>query len=101
MLNAIDGIEAGWNEVSFPISLLGLRDSTDENGRLDLDQIDRLRIGVAREDSSNRAGEFSLYFDQLSVVTQEINTSVEYTKLRPGKYEVHVNFRFADVSGLV
>jgi hypothetical protein len=91
VLNAIDGIAAGWNEVSFPISLLGLIDSTDEDNRLDLDQINRLRIGVAREDSSSRAREFSLYFDQLSVVTQESNTSVEYTKVRPGKYKVHVN----------
>ena len=91
MLNAIYGIQAGWNEVSFPISLLGPRNSTDQNGRLDLDQIDRLRVSASREDSSNRTGEFSLYFDQLSVVTQEINTSVEYTKIRPGKYEVHVS----------
>jgi hypothetical protein len=90
-LNSIDGIEAGWNEVSFPVSLLGLRDSIDEDARLDLDQIDRLRIGVARQDANSQASEFSLYFDELSVVTQEINTSVEYTKIRPGKYEVHVN----------
>jgi hypothetical protein len=90
-LNAIYGIQAGWNEVSFPISLLNLRDSTDQNGRLDLDEIDHLRISVAREDSSNRTGEFSLYFEQLSVVTQQINTSVEDTKIRPGKYEVHVS----------
>jgi hypothetical protein len=91
MLNATYGIQAGWNEVGFPISLLGLRDSPDQNGRLDLDQIDRLRITVSREDSSNRTAEFSLYFGQLSVVTQEINASVEYTKIRPGKYEVHVS----------
>jgi uncharacterized membrane protein YfhO len=58
---------------------------------LDLDEIDRLRISVAREDSTNRTGEFSLYFEQLSVVTQQINTGVEYTKIRPGKYEVHVS----------
>jgi hypothetical protein len=91
VLNTVDGIKADWNEVNFPISLLSLRDSTDENNRLDLDQIDRLRVGVIREDSSNPASEFSLYFDELSVVTQQINTSVEYTKLRPGKYKVHVN----------
>jgi len=25
------------------------------------------------------------------VVTQEVNTSIEYTKIRPGRYEVHVS----------
>ncbi|MCX5991417.1 MAG: hypothetical protein NTZ04_03685 [Chloroflexi bacterium] len=91
VLDAVDGIKAGWNEVNSPVSLLILRDSPDQNSRLDLDQINRLRIGVAREDGSNQAGEFPLYFDELSVVTQEIDTSVEYTKIRPGKYKVHVN----------
>jgi hypothetical protein len=91
VLDAVDGIKAGWNEVNFPVSLLVLRDSPDQNSRLDLDQINRLRIGVAREDGSNQAREFPLYFDELSVVTQEIDTSVEYTKIRPGKYKVHVN----------
>jgi len=91
VLDAVDGIKAGWNEFNFPISLLSLRYSTDENDHLDLDQIDRLWIGVGKQDDSNQTREFSLYFDKLSVVTQEMDTNIEYTKIRPGKYEVHVN----------
>ena len=92
VLDAADGIKAGWNEVNFPISLLSLRYSTDENDHLDLDQIDRLWIGVGKQGNSNQTREFSLYFGKLSLVTQEMNTNIEYTKVRPGKYTVHVNF---------
>ena len=86
-----DGIKAGWNEINFPISLLTPRDSTDENNQLDLDQIQTLEFGPAGQGDSEKKREVSLYFDTVSVVTQEINTSVEYTRIRPGKYEVHVD----------
>jgi hypothetical protein len=86
-----DGIEAGWNEINFPISLLALTNSTDENNQLDLDQIQTLEFGPVGQRTSEKSHEVSLYFDAVSVVTQEINTSVEYTKIRPGKYEVHVD----------
>jgi hypothetical protein len=91
VLNSVDGISTGWNEVSFPISLLNLRYSADENDQLDFDQIDRLYIGIGKQGNSDQPRSFDLYFDKLSVVTQEINTRVEYTKVRPGKYEVHVS----------
>jgi hypothetical protein len=91
VLNVVDGIKAGWNEVNLPVSILSLRDSTDQNGQLDLDQIDRLWIGVGKQGDSKLTREFSLYFDSLSVVTQETKLNIEYTKLRPGKYEVRVN----------
>jgi hypothetical protein len=92
VLDAVDGIKAGWNEVNFPISLLILRYSTDENDHLDPDQINQLWIGVGEQGDSNQTREFSLYFDKLSIVSQEMNTNVEYTEVRPGKYTVHVNF---------
>ncbi len=98
---AVDGIKAGWNEVNFPISLLTLRYSTDENAKLDLDQIDRLWIGAGRQGASYKSQEFDLYFDSLSIVTQETNTNVEYTKIRPGKYKVHVRSRFTHLPGPV
>jgi len=91
VLGAVDGIKAGWNEVNFPISLLTLRYSGDENAKLDLDQIDKLWIGAGRQGTSYKSQEFDLYFDNLSIVTQETNTNVEYTKIRPGKYKVHVS----------
>jgi hypothetical protein len=91
VLGAVDGIKAGWNEVNFPISLLTLRYSDDENAKLDLDQISKLWIGVGRQGASYKSQEFNLYFDSLSIVTQETNTNVEYTKVRPGKYRVHVS----------
>ena len=91
VLGAVDGIKAGWNEVSFPLSLLSLRYSTDENAHLDVDQIDRLWIGAGRQGDSCKSEEIALYFDSLSIVTQEANTNVEYTKIRPGKYEVHIS----------
>lgn len=92
VLDVADGIQAGWNEVNFPISLLILRYSTDENDHLDLDQINRLWIGVGKQGDSNQTREFSLYLDKLSIVSQEMNTNIDYTEVRPGKYTVHVNF---------
>jgi hypothetical protein len=91
VLGSVDGIKAGWNEVNFPISLLTLRYSGDENAKLDLDQIDRLWIGAGRQGASCKSQEFNLYFDSLSIASQETNTNVEYTKIRPGKYKVHVS----------
>jgi hypothetical protein len=92
ILGAVDGIKAGWNEVDFPLSLLTLRYSTDENNKLDVDQIDRLWVGVGRQGDSHESQEFDLYFDRLSIATQETNTDVEYTEVRPGKYEIHASF---------
>jgi hypothetical protein len=90
-LDRADGIKAGWNEINFPISLLALTNSTDENNQLDLDQIQTLQFGPAVQGNSEKNHEVSLYFDTVSIVTQEINTSVEYAKIQPGKYEVHVD----------
>jgi hypothetical protein len=86
-----DGIKAGWNEINFPTSLLTLRDSTDENNQLDLDQIQTLEFGPAELGNYEKKHGFSLYLDAVSVVTQATDISVEYTKKRPGKYMVHVN----------
>ena len=91
VLNSVDGISTGWNDVGFPLSLLNLRYSVDENDHLDFDQIDRLYIGIGKQGDSNEPRQFELYFDKLSIVTQETNTNIEYTKIRPGKYEVHVS----------
>jgi hypothetical protein len=91
VLNSVDGIDAGWNEATFPLSLLNLRYSVDENAQLDTDQIDRLSIGVGKQGNSEQLLSFELYFDQLSVVTNEANSAVTYTKVKPGKYEIQVN----------
>jgi hypothetical protein len=91
VLNSVDGISTGWNEVSFPLSLLTLRYSADENAQLDSDQIDRLSIGVGKQGNSEQLLSFELYFDQLSIVTNEANSAVTYTKVKPGKYEIQVN----------
>ena len=91
ILDAMDGIKVGWNEVSFPISLLNLRYSEDENNRLDLDQIERLEFGIGEDQNFDTPHEFEVYFNELSLVSQEIDTDIEYTKIRPGKYEVQVD----------
>jgi hypothetical protein len=89
-LNRVDGIEAGWNEIDFPLSLLLLNHSIGGNDHLDFDQIKAIWFGVGQKDGVSEVGEFSLYFDTLSVVSQEINTDVEYAQTSPGKYQVHV-----------
>jgi len=86
-----DGISAGWNEVNLPICLLTLRDSTDENNQLNLDQIQTLEFGPTEHFNHAVNHEFSLYLDSLSVVTQKTNLNIEYTQLRPGEYDVHIN----------
>jgi hypothetical protein len=86
-----DGIQAGWNEIYFPISLFALRNSADENGQLDLNQIQALEFGPAEHGDFEKKREFSLYFDEVSVVTQATSTDVECTKIRPGNYSVHVD----------
>ena len=91
ILDAVDGIKAGWNEINFPISLLNLRYSEDENNRLDLDQIEWLWLGIGENSNFDTTHEFEVYFKELSVVSQEVNTNIEYSKIRPGKYEVHVD----------
>ena len=89
-LGRTDGIEAGWNEIELPASLLLLRGSTDDNGRLDPDQVTTLWFGVGEQDDTSRSREFSLYFDSLLVVSQEVGTNVEYVHTGPGTYRVHV-----------
>jgi hypothetical protein len=93
VLNSVDGIGKGWNDVSFPLSLLSLRYSVDENDQLDFDQIDRLSVGIGKQGNSDQPRSFELYFDNLSIVTHEIDDDVAFTKIRPGKYEVHVGTR--------
>ena len=90
-INRDDVIEAGWNEIAIPISLLPLRHSTDENGHLDPDQIQAIWFGPGERVHPDRRHEFQLYFTAPSVVSYEMNAPVEYTKTRPGKYEVHVS----------
>jgi hypothetical protein len=90
-LNRVDGIRAGWNEIDLPVSLLLLRYSTDENHRLDPGQVTTLWFGAGEQGDMGEKREFSLYFDSLSVVSQETNTDVEYAHTGPGKYQVHVN----------
>jgi hypothetical protein len=90
-LNRDDVIRAGWNEIDLSISLLPLRYSTDENGRLDPDQIETLWFGPGERVCPHRRHEFDLYFAAPSVVSYEMDAPVEYTKIRPGKYEVHVS----------
>jgi hypothetical protein len=90
-LGGDDRIKAGWNEVSLPLSLLGLRDSSDENDHLDFDQTTTLWFGVGEQKNVNKIHEFALYFDELSIVSYETNDNVEYTKIRPGKYKVHLD----------
>lgn len=92
VIGSVDGIKAGWNEVGFPLSLLNVRYSVDENDQLDPDQIDVLSVGIGRQGDGEQQLSFDMYFDQLSVVTQEINTGVEYTITGPGEYRVHANF---------
>lgn len=86
-----DGIKTGWNEINFPLSLFSLRDSADENDRLDADQVQTLAFGPTEQSNLQEEHQFSLYFDKVSLVTQDIDTSVEYTKIRPGKYELQVD----------
>lgn len=88
-----DGIKAGWNEINFPLSLLTLRDSTDDNDHLDVDQIQTLAFGPMECGNYEANHRFSLYFDTVSVIAHRTAESnrIEYTKLRAGKYEVHVN----------
>jgi len=92
VLSAVDGLQSGWNEVYFPITLLKLRFSTDENDHLDFGEIDKFWLGVLERENSSGTRQFELYFNQLSVVSYETNTDAEYTKIRPGKYKVHVDF---------
>ena len=89
-LDRVGGIKAGWNDIEFPLSLLLLRDSTDENDHLDPGQINTIWFGVGEQNDTGKARGFSLYFDSLSVVTQETNSDVEYSQIGPGKYQVHV-----------
>jgi|GEM_PF-1939844 len=91
VIGSANGIKSGWNEVSFPLSLLNLRYSVDENAQLDRDQIHALSVGIGRQGDGDQHLSFDIYFDQLSIVSQEINTSVEYTSTRPGEYQVRVN----------
>jgi hypothetical protein len=89
--NRDDVIKAGWNEIAVPISLLPLRHSTDENGHLDTDQIEALWFGPGERARPDKPHVFDLYFAAPSVVSQQMNGPVEYTKTRPGKYKVHVS----------
>jgi len=84
-------IKAGWNEVSLPLSLLGLRYSSDENDHLDYNEIATLWFGAGEQKNVNKVHEFALYFDDLSIVSYKASGSVEYTEIRPVKYKVHVN----------
>ena len=91
LMYGVDGIRAGWNEASLPVSLFNLRYTEDENDHLDLDQIERLEFGIGEDQNFDTPHEFEVYFDELSVVSQEIDTDIEYTEIRPGKYEVQVD----------
>jgi len=91
ILDALGGIKAGWNEISFPLSLLNLRYSSDENDHLDFDQTTTLWFGVGEQKNFDKVHEFALYFDKLSIVSYETKDNVEYTKISPGKYRVHLN----------
>lgn len=88
----LDGIKAGWNEINYPISLFHLRYSEDENDYLDMDQIEWLLLGIGEDSDFDTTHEFEVYFDELYVLSQEINTDIEYTKISPGKYKVNVDF---------
>jgi hypothetical protein len=90
-INRDDVIKAGWNEIDLPISLLSLRHSTDENGYLDPDQIETLWFGPGERVHQTRSHEFDLYFTAPSVVSYDMGAPVEYTEIRPGRYEVHVS----------
>jgi hypothetical protein len=90
ILDAVGGIKAGWNEIIFPVSLLNLRYSSDENDHLDFDQITTLWFGVGEQKNFDKVHEFALYFDELSIVSYETK-DVEYTKISPGKYKVHLD----------
>jgi hypothetical protein len=89
-LDRVDGIKAGWNDIEFPLSLLLLRDSTDESDHLDPGQIKTIWFGVGEQNDTGKAREFSLYFDSLSVIAEETNADVEYAQTGPGKYQVRV-----------
>jgi uncharacterized membrane protein YfhO len=91
ILDAVGGIKAGWNEIDFPVSLLNLRYSSDENDHLDFDQTTTLWFGVGEQKNVNKIHEFALYFDELSIVSYETKDNVEYTKISPGKYKVHLD----------
>jgi hypothetical protein len=89
--NRDDIIKAGCNEIDLPLSLLPLRYSTDENGLLDPDQIETLWFGPGERARPDKQHEFELYFASLSAVSYDMNAPVEYTKIRPGKYEVNIS----------
>lgn len=90
-LCSADGIKAGWTEINFPVSLLLPMDSTDHDGRLDLAQIQALEFSPVQQENSKVTDQVTLYFDTVSIVTQEIDTCVEYTEVQPGKYRVHAD----------
>lgn len=89
-LDRVDGIKAGWNEIRLPLSLMLARSSTDEDGRLDPDQVATLWLGVGEESDPGCTREFSLYFDSLSVVSEETGPDVQYTRTGAGQYRAHV-----------
>jgi hypothetical protein len=91
ILDALGGIKAGWNEITFPISLLNLRYSSDENNHLDYNEIATLWFGAGEQKNFDKVHEFVLYFDELSIVSYETKDNVEYTKISQGKYKVHLN----------
>lgn len=89
-LNRVDGIEAGWNEVEFPFSLMVPTEATADR-QLHLDQVISLWFGIAETDETRGSREFSLYFDSLSLVSQKNIGDVSYTRTAPGEYQVHVD----------
>ncbi len=86
-----DGIQAGWNQISAPLSLFTLMDSTDENGRLDPVQLQTLAFGPSERSRFETERTISLHFDRLSVAAQEIDTGIAYDQLRPGQYRLTVS----------
>ncbi len=90
-LNRVDGIQAGWNKTDIPVSLLLLRDSDDENRQLDPEQVTALWFGAVETDGADQRRDFDLYFDTLSAISQNIDTSVEHSRTGPGRYLVQVN----------
>jgi uncharacterized membrane protein len=90
-LNRFEGIKAGRNEIEFPISMLLPRYSIDENYRLDVGDIQKVWFGIGEKGNVAGVHEFELYFDSLSVVSQETNTRIDYEQISPGKYAAHVS----------
>lgn len=86
----VTDMSSGWHEVDMPLSFFLLRDSQDENMRLDKEQVDQIWLSVHETKEEETAHEFSIHFSPFSVSTSRME-QVDFSPVHPGKYQVHLD----------